>query len=154
MKSLTNKEEEIMNHYWDKGEMQIRELQALYDDPKPHVNTLSTLVHILEDKGFLSHRNLKTRTYAYFPKISREGYKRGSLNNVVNKFFGKSYLGVVSTLVSEEKISLDELKDLIKRLRRTKNEETAADIVARLVYFCKLFCRRKTAETSHRRLLF
>lgn len=153
MKSLTNKEEEIMNHYWGKGEMQIRELQALYDDPKPHVNTLSTLVHILEDKGFLSHRNLKTRTYAYFPKISREGYKRGSLNNVVNKFFGKSYLGVVSTLVSEEKISLDELKDLIKRLRRTKNEETAADIVARLVYFCKLFCRRKTAETSHRRLL-
>lgn len=153
MKSLTNKEEEIMNHYWDKGEMQIRELQALYDDPKPHVNTLSTLVHILEDKGFLSHRNLKTRTYAYFPKISREGYKRGSLNNVVNKFFGKSYLGVVSTLVSEEKISLDELKDLIKKVRRTKNEETAAYIVARPVYFCKLFCRRKTAETSHRRLL-
>lgn len=66
MKSLTNKEEEIMNHYWDNGEMQIRQLQALYDDPKPHVNTLSTLVHILEDKGFLSHRNLKTRTYAYF----------------------------------------------------------------------------------------
>lgn len=153
MKSLTNKEEEIMNHYWDKGEMQIRELQALYDDPKPHVNTLSTLVHILEDKGFLSHRNLKTRTYAYFPKISREGYKRGSLNNVVNKFFGKSYLGVVSTLVSEEKISLDELKDLIKKVEENKNEETAADIVARLVYFCKLFCRRKTAETSHRRLL-
>lgn len=153
MRSLTNKEEEIMNHYWDKGEMQIRELQALYDDPKPHVNTLSTLVHILEDKGFLSHRNLKTRTYAYFPKISREGYKRGSLNNVVNKFFGKSYLGVVSTLVSEEKISLDELKDLIKKVEENKNEETAADIVARLVYFCKLFCRRKTAETSHRRLL-
>lgn len=153
MKSLTNKEEEIMNHYWDKGEMQIRELQALYDDPKPHVNTLSTLVHILEDKGFLSHRNLKTRTYAYFPKISREGYKRGSLNNVVNKFFGKSYLGVVSTLVSEEKISLDELKDLIKKVEENKNEETAAYIVARLVYFCKLFCRRKTAETSHRRLL-
>ena len=120
MKSLTNKEEEIMNHYWDKGEMQIRELQALYDDPKPHVNTLSTLVHILEYKGFLSHRNLKTRTYAYFPKISREGYKRGSLNNVVNKFFGKSYLGVVSTLVSEEKISLDELKDLIKKVEENK----------------------------------
>lgn len=120
MKSLTNKEEEIMNHYWDKGEMQIRELQALYDDPKPHVNTLSTLVHILEDKGFLSHRNLKTCTYAYFPKISREGYKRGSLNNVVNKFFGKSYLGVVSTLVSDEKISLDELKDLIKKVEENK----------------------------------
>lgn len=120
MKSLTNKEEEIMNHYWDNGEMQIRELQALYDDPKPHVNTLSTLVHILEDKGFLSHRNLNSRKYIYFPKISREGYRRGSLKNVVNKFFGKSYLGVVSTLVSEEKISIDELKSLIKKVEENK----------------------------------
>lgn len=143
MKSLTNKEEEIMNHYWDKGEMQIRELQALYDDPKPHVNTLSTLVHILEDKGFLSHRNLKTRTYAYFPKISREGYKRGSLNNVVNKFFGKSYLGVVSTLVSEEKISLDELKDLIKRLRRTKMKKLLLTLLLALCISASSFADGK-----------
>lgn len=120
MKTLTNKEEEIMNHYWDKGEMQIRELQSLYDDPKPHVNTLSTLVHILEQKGYLSHRSLNARSYAYFPKISREGYRRGSLNNVINKFFGKSYLGVVSTLVSEEKISLDELKALIRQVEEHK----------------------------------
>lgn len=134
MKSLTNKEEEIMNHYWDNGEMQIRQLQALYDDPKPHVNTLSTLVHILEDKGFLSHRNLKTRTYAYFPKISREGYKRGSLNNVVNKFFGKSYLGVVSTLVSDEKISLDELKELIKKVE--ENKKMRKILLAVLFVFC------------------
>ncbi len=120
MKTLTRREEEIMNHYWDKGEMQIRELRELYDDPKPHVNTLSTLVHILEEKGFLSHRNLKTRTYTYFPKISREGYSRGSLNNVINKFFGKSYLSVVSTLVKEEKISLDELKELIEKVEENK----------------------------------
>lgn len=113
MKSLTQKEEEIMNHYWTNGDMQIRELRDCYDDPKPHVNTLSTLVHILEEKGFLSHRALTARCFQYFAKISREDYRRGSLNNVINKFFGQSYLKAVSTLVKEEKISIDELRELI-----------------------------------------
>lgn len=114
MKTLTKREEEIMEHYWEKGEMHIRELQALYDAPKPHVNTLSTLVHILEDKGFLSHKAITPKSYKYFPRLSRDDYRRGSLKNVVDKFFGKSYLGVVSTLVKDEKISLDELRELIK----------------------------------------
>ena len=101
MKPLTNKEEEIMNHYWDHGAMHIRQLQALYADPKPHVNTLSTLVHILEDKGFLSHEAV-------------------TLGNVVNKFFNRSYLGVVSALVKEEKISVDDLRELIKKVEEGK----------------------------------
>lgn len=116
MKPLTNKEEEIMNHYWEHGEMQIRELQNLYDDPKPHVNTLSTLVHILEDKGFLGHEAITQRCYKYFPKLSRDDYRRGTLGNVVNKFFGRSYMNVVSTLVKDEKISLDDLRELIKQV--------------------------------------
>lgn len=116
MKPLTNKEEEIMNHYWEHGEMQIRELQNLYDDPKPHVNTLSTLVHILEDKGFLGHEAITQRCYKYFPKLSRDDYRRGTLGNVVNKFFGRSYMNVVSTLVKDEKILLDDLRELIKQV--------------------------------------
>lgn len=95
MKTLTKKEE-IMNLFWSDGDMQIRELQAHYPDPKPHVNTLSTLVHILEGKGFLSHRALTARCFQHFAVISRDDYSRGSLSNVVNRFFGKSYLGVVS----------------------------------------------------------
>lgn len=118
MKTLTPREEEIMNRYWDKGAMHIRQLQELYDDPKPHVNTLSTLVHILEDKGFLAHEAITPRCYKYYPVLSRDDYRRGSLGNVVNKFFNKSYLGVVSALVKEEKISVDDLRELIKRLRK------------------------------------
>lgn len=116
MKSLTQKEEEIMNHYWEFGDMQIRELQAHYDEPKPHVNTLSTLVKILEDKGFLGHRALTARCFQYFALISREDYRGGTLANVVNKFFGKSYKNAVSALVKDEKISLEELKELIKEV--------------------------------------
>lgn len=117
MKTLTNKEEEIMNHYWDRGDMQIRELQSCYDDPKPHVNTLSTLVHILEEKGFLSHRALSARCFQYFATVSREEYSRGSLKNVIRKFFGNSYLDAVSSLVKEEDLTVDDLKKLIDMVK-------------------------------------
>lgn len=122
MKSLTKREEEIMEHYWDKGEMHIRELQALYDDPKPHVNTLSTLVRILEEKGFLSHKVISPKNYKYFPLMTRDDYRRGSLNNIVDKFFGKSYLGVVSTLVKDEKISIEELRELIREVEENDKQ--------------------------------
>lgn len=122
MKTLTAKEEEIMNHIWTNGEMQIRELQALYDEPQPHVNTLSTLVRILEEKGFLAHRAISARCFKYFAKVSREQYRSRSLTGVIDKLFGKSYLGAVSTLVSEEKISVDELKELIRQIEDGNNE--------------------------------
>ncbi len=122
MKTLTVKEEEIMNHIWSNGEMQIRELQALYDEPQPHVNTLSTLVRILEEKGFLAHRAISARCFKYFAKVSREQYRSRSLTGVIDKLFGKSYLGAVSTLVSEEKISVDELKELIRQIEDGNNE--------------------------------
>lgn len=109
-----------MNRYWDHGALHIRELQSMYPDPKPHVNTLSTLVHILEDKGFLAHKAITPRCYQYYPVVSRDDYRRGSLGNVVNKFFNKSYLGVVSALVKEEKISVDDLRELIKKVEEGK----------------------------------
>jgi len=123
MKTLTVKEEEIMNHIWNNGEMQVRELQALYDEPQPHVNTLSTLMRILEEKGFLSHRAISARCFKYFAKISREQYRNRSLTGVIDKLFGRSYLGAVSTLVSEEKISVDELKELIRQIENGENDQ-------------------------------
>lgn len=118
MKQLTAREEEIMTHYWERGDMQIRELQACYDDPKPHVNTLSTMVKILEEKGFLAHRALTARCFQYYALLSRDDYKRGSFGNVVSKFFGNSYLSAVSALVKDEKISVDELRQLIDEVNK------------------------------------
>lgn len=105
-----------MERMWDHGPLQVRELQALYDEPRPHVNTLATLVKILEEKGFLGHKALTARCFQYFARITREDYRGGSLTNVVNKFFGHSYLSAVSALVKDEKISLDELKALIREV--------------------------------------
>lgn len=122
MNTLTNKEKEIMNHYWERGDMQIRELRECYAEPKPHVNTLSTLVHILEDKGFLGHRALTARCFQYFAKISREQYKGRTLSSVIDKLFGCSYKSAVSALVREEKITVDELKELIASLDEEKKD--------------------------------
>ena len=68
MKQLTQKEEEIMERMWDHGPMLVRELQACYDEPRPHVNTLATLMKILEEKGFLGHKAITARCFQYFAR--------------------------------------------------------------------------------------
>ena len=75
---LSEKKEVIMNHFWDKGELFVRELRELYPDPKPHFNTLSTQVRELESDGFLDHKTYGP-TYQYFPIVTRDEYSRFSM---------------------------------------------------------------------------
>lgn len=115
MQKLTSKEEEIMTLFWAKGPLFVREIVDLYPDPKPHFNTISTMVRILETRNFLSHRKF-SGTHQYYPLISAEQFRKSTLSSVVSKYFDNSYLGVVSTLVKDEKIPLDELKRLIEEI--------------------------------------
>ena len=116
MKKLTKKEEEIMNLFWDKGAMFVKELLELYDEPKPHFNTISTMVRTLESKGFLDHEAFGN-TYRYYPVISHEEFSKGVLGSVVTRYFENSYSQVVSALIEEEKISIEELKELIRKVQ-------------------------------------
>lgn len=113
MKGLTTKEEEIMGFYWEKGPLFVKEMLAFYDEPRPHFNTLSTIVRGLEEKGFLAHQTFGN-TYQYYAIVSEEDFRKGTLKNVINKYFNNSYVNAVSSLVQEEDISLDDLKQLIK----------------------------------------
>ena len=115
MKRLTAKEEEVMGWFWEKGPLFVRELLSFYDEPKPHFNTLSTVVRGLEEKGFVGHKAYGN-TYQYYPTVSRDDYRKGTLRGVISKYFDNSYRGVVSMLVQEEKISVEELKELIKQV--------------------------------------
>ena len=99
MKGLTAKEEEIMGFFWEKGPLFVKEMLAFYDDPKPHFNTLSTIVRGLEEKGYLSHKAYGN-TYQYYATVSRDDFSRDA----------------VSSLVKEEDISLKELKELIQKV--------------------------------------
>ena len=121
MKKLTQKEEEIMNVFWEKGPMFVKELKKEFSDQKLHYNTLSTIVRGLEEKGFIDHEQFGN-THRYFPALSEEEYKKKTLGNVVKKYFDNSYKNVVSLLVKEENISLEELKKLIAEIENSKTD--------------------------------
>ena len=117
MKRLTNKEKEIMELYWQHGPMFVKELLEFYGDPRPHFNTLSTTVRILEKKGFLDHKQYGT-SYQYVPTITEREYGRSSLTGIIKNYFDDSYLSAVSSFVKEEKISVEELKELIDEIEQ------------------------------------
>ena len=113
MKKLAKREEEVMEIFWERGPMFVREMLELFDEPRPHFNTLSTIVRNLESLGYVGHKAFGG-THQYFAQVTREDYRKMTLRGVVSKYFNNSYLGVVSTLVKEEEISVEELKELIR----------------------------------------
>lgn len=117
MKRLSLKEEEVMRLFWSNGPMFVREILEQYDEPKPHYNTLSTMVRILEEKGFVSYKAYGN-TYQYYALISEAEYKGSALEEVVTQFYGSSYLNVVSQLIQDERMPIDELKSLIARIEK------------------------------------
>ena len=122
MKHLTNREEEIMERFWDRGALFVHDLIRDMDEPKPHYNTVSTIVRGLEEKGFLGHE-VFGNTYQYHAVISEEEFRKGTLKNVINKYFNNSYLNAVSSLVQEEDILLEELKQLIAEVEKAHQNE-------------------------------
>lgn len=112
---LTAKEELAMNVFWEHGPQFVKDMLAFYEEPKPHFNTLSTVVRTLEEKGFVSHNSFGT-SYQYYAVISSEQYHRKTLSSIVSKYFHGSYLNAISALVKEEEVSVDELKELIKQV--------------------------------------
>ena len=112
MKKLTNKEKEIMDLYWQHGPMFVKE--------RPHFNTLSTMVRILEKEGFLDHKQFGN-TYQYYPLVTETEYGRSSIAGVIKNYFNNSYLSAVSSFVKEEKISVEELKELIDQIENNND---------------------------------
>ncbi|WP_019540416.1 BlaI/MecI/CopY family transcriptional regulator [Proteiniphilum acetatigenes] len=122
MRELTAREEEVMRFFWDEGPLFVKQLVEKYPDPKPHFNTLSTYARMLEEKGFLSHEAFGT-TYRYFAIISEEEYRNGTLRSVVKKYFDNSYLSVVSSLIKEQDISVEEIRNLLDEVEKSDSKK-------------------------------
>lgn len=114
---LTRREEELMRCFWERGPLFVRELVDMAPEPKPHFNTLSTMVRALEAKGYLSHRVFGT-TYQYYPLVSENDFSRRTLGNVVRRYFANSYTRAVSALIEEEALTVEELRDLLDRIEK------------------------------------
>lgn len=116
LQKLTNKEEEVMELIWKLGACSPKDVQSQYDEPQPSVSTVATSFQSLERKGYLTHRP-QGRGYVYEPAVKRDSYGRKKLTGFVTRFFDNSYKNVVSALVEEEKISPDELMELLNQLK-------------------------------------
>ena len=122
MKKLTNKEKEIMELYWANGPMFVRELLEHYEEPRPHFNTLSTIVRRLEREGYLGHKQYGT-TYQYHALITEQDYAKKNIFQMVDDYIEDSYKGLVSTFLKEEKLSVDELRDLLAQVETYKESK-------------------------------
>jgi predicted transcriptional regulator len=120
MERLTNKEEEIMQVLWQLKKAFVKEVVAELPNPKPHYNTISTVIRKMEDKGFVKHIAYGN-THQYYPAISIEDYRKGYMQKTIHNYFEDSYKNVVSFFAKEEKISVEELQEIIK-LIENKNK--------------------------------
>lgn len=116
MKELTRAEEEIMQVLWELDTAYVKDVITRLPEPKPAYNTVSTIVRILQQKGFVGHE-AHGKSHKYYPLITKEGYTRSFMTGFVKKYFSGSYQEMVSFFTKEDNLSLSELEQLIKELK-------------------------------------
>jgi predicted transcriptional regulator len=119
MQKLTNKEEEVMKILWKLEKAFVKEVLEKIKGDKPHYNTLSTIVRNLQEKGYVDHEAFGN-THRYFPIISKEQYRKKFVNSSIADFYDNSYKNLVSHFAKEEKISVEELKEIIDLIEKKK----------------------------------
>lgn len=119
MQKLAAREEQIMLILWRLGKAFVKEIVEEFPEPKPHVNSISTMVRILVTKGFLDV-NVYGRSHQYFPVISQEQYTSVEVADVVDKYFDSSITKMISHFANEEKVSTDELEEILKMIKNKK----------------------------------
>ncbi|MBT8189104.1 MAG: BlaI/MecI/CopY family transcriptional regulator [Saprospiraceae bacterium] len=121
MKRLTRSEEELMQMIWQYGPCTVSQLISHMDNPKPPHSTISSIMRILEKKGFVNHKAYG-RTYEYFAVVDKQSYSRFSLKNLAKNYFEGSMNDMVSFLVRENDLSLNDLGELLDQLDNDKRE--------------------------------
>lgn len=121
MQKLTNKEEEIMHILWKLKKAFVKEVQAEITEDQPHYNTLSTIIRNLEEKGYVGH-NAFGNTHQYYPIVSIEDYRKGFMSNAIDNYFNSSYKSMVSFFAKEEKISADELREILSMIEKKEEK--------------------------------
>lgn len=117
MQKLTNKEEEIMQILWKLKKAFVKEVLAEIIEDQPHYNTLSTIVRNLEEKGFVAH-NAYGNTHQYYPIVKMEDYRKRFMNTAIDTYFNSSYKNLVSFFAEEEKISAEELREILALIEK------------------------------------
>ncbi len=122
MRELTRAEEQVMQVLWKIRKGFVKDVLEHFDDPKPAYNTVSTIVRILQDKGFVDHKAYG-RTHEYFPLVSKDDYSKTHLSTFVNDYFSNSFGKMVSFFAKEKGISVKEMEEIMKVMETEMNRQ-------------------------------
>jgi len=123
IKELTKAEEQVMQILWQLKEAIVKDILEEMPDPKPAYNTVSTVVRVLEGKGFIDHKAYGN-SHVYFPAISDDEYKKFTFDKMMKNYFSNSYKSLVSFIVDEKELDLKELDELSSLINNLKNKKS------------------------------
>lgn len=122
MKALTKAEEQVMQVLWKLEKAFLRDVVDAMPEPKPHQNTVATLLKILMEKEFVAV-HVMGRQHQYYPLIAKDDYSKRSMKQLVKGYFEGSFSNVVSFLVKENNISVEELESLLQQIKKQQNSK-------------------------------
>lgn len=118
MEKITAKEEEVLGFFWKQGPMYVKDIVEMYDDPKPHFNTISTIVRTLEEKGYIGHTQ-HGKSYQYHAIVAEKDMGKKSLSSVIGRYFKNSYISVVSSFLEDGNIPVEDLRRLLDEVEKS-----------------------------------
>ena len=119
MIKLAKREEQIMQVFWELQKAFIRDIIPMLPDPRPHYNSVATMVKILEEKGFLGHEIIGN-VYCYFPVITRDEYQKHAMKDIVSQYFDNSYPRMLAFFAKEQNLTEDELTEILNIIKSKK----------------------------------
>jgi len=117
MKKLAQREEQIMQVLWELGPSFVKEIIEALPEPKPHYNSVSTMVRILQDKGFIAHKAFG-KSHQYYAAIKKEDYQAKAVDDLAGSFFNNSIPEMVAYFAKKEKINEEELQKILKMIKK------------------------------------
>jgi BlaI family penicillinase repressor len=122
LKELTKAEEQIMQILWQLNEAIVKDILEKIPEPKPAYNTVSTVVRVLEGKGFIDHKAYGN-SHVYFPLISEDAYKKFTFDKLMNNYIENSYKSLVSFIADDKNLGIKELDELTELINKLKNKK-------------------------------
>ena len=119
IKTLTKAEEQVMQVLWKLEKGYLKDILDAMPEPKPHSNTVSTVIKILIEKGYVDHE-VHGRVHCYFPKVSKEEYSGSSIRSIVEGYFEGSFADVVSFMIQQKELKVADLELLLKEMKNKK----------------------------------
>ncbi|TXF79021.1 BlaI/MecI/CopY family transcriptional regulator [Chryseobacterium sp.] len=113
---LTKAEEQVMQYLWELKKAFLKDILELFPNPKPHTNTVSTILKVLKDKDFVDYK-VFGRQHEYFPLVTKEKYSGKSMKSLVKNYFEGSYTNAVSFLIERNELSVEDLEMLLNELK-------------------------------------